>query len=468
MTMATLASSFLSLLIVLLSACLLIPEASAASMSPAEMQQRIEFLEKQVQSLKGLEKQIQALKRQLATSPRKSAQVRKKPVEAAGAVAAARHAAAVAQQQAAAAQAAAAAAQQSAAAARQKASEEETSLIKVGLHGVVATDFVGTDAKGKHSSFVAGKFLPIFLASYSDWLLLESHLEFVTTSLGETEASLEYAQLDLMATDWLTFVAGKFLSPIGQFQQALHPPWINKLPDRPAGFVEDGGDEPLTEVGVMVRGGFPIGPMKATYAVFGGNGPRLSDSGPALEGFGGDNNGDKSFGGRVSLFPIPHLEVGVSGMRSTIGGIPAMTGPVSSAEYHLIDVDAAYTNGPWDVRGELISAHLGSLVSAFDPSDPAPTAIPATDWFNWYLQAAYRLSGLTEDPILSRFEPVIRYGQLHVSGFDGFRENDEDRFSVGLDYWFAPSVVAKAAYENRDFLHKPTAHVFRLQFAYGF
>ena len=341
-------------------------------------------------------------------------------------------------------------------------------LIKFYIHGAVAADFIASDAKGSNSSFVGGKFLPIFLAQYSDWLLFEGHMEFTSTSEGDTETSLEYAQLDFLVNDHLTIVAGKFLSPIGQFQQAVHPPWINKLPDRPPGFVEDGGDEPLTDVGIMARGGFPIGRLKGTYAVYVGNGPRMSDAGPALEGFADDDNKDKAVGGRVSLFLLPHLEIGASGMRARISGMEAMAGTATQADYHLIGADFAFTQGNWDIRGEWIKSHLDSIMSALDPSDESPTAIPATTWRNWYVQAAYRMAGVTDNSILEKVEPVIRYSQFHIKGFDGFGEGAEDRFSAGLAYWLAPSIVAKAAYENRHHLDGPTNNVFHAQVALGF
>ena len=346
---------------------------------------------------------------------------------------------------------------------------DDDQLIKFSMVSTVVADFMASDKKGSHSSFVGGKFLPIFLASYSDWLLAESHLEFTTNSDGGTDVSLEYAQLDFLVNDWLTITAGKFLSPIGQFQQAQHPPWINKLPDRPVGFVEDGGDEPLSEVGIMARGGFPIGSTKATYAIFVGNGPRLEDAGPALEGYGGgDDNSDKAFGGRFSIFVIPHLEVGVSAMHARIKGNEAMGGTPTSADYDMFGADAAFTRGYWDIRGEYIHGHLDRIMTALDPADATPTAVPATTWNNFYVQAAYRLAGITKDPVIGNFEPVVRYSQMHVDGFDDYKEGVQDRWSFGLDYWFAPSVVAKIAYENRDMPMMPSVNVFRAQVAFGF
>ena len=102
------------------------------------------------------------------------------------------------------------------------ATEPDTRQIKFHVSGATVADFTANDSKTMpNSTFGGGKFLPIFLAQYQDWLLLEAHLEFTVNSEGETATSLEYAQLDANVADWLTFTGGKFLSPIGQFQQAL-------------------------------------------------------------------------------------------------------------------------------------------------------------------------------------------------------------------------------------------------------
>ncbi|HZD25897.1 MAG TPA: porin [Alphaproteobacteria bacterium] len=347
---------------------------------------------------------------------------------------------------------------------------EDNADLKWHLGGFTSVDYSAGDQNGDHNSFGAGHFNPIFLVDYKDLVSFEGELEIATTTDGDTETMLEFANTNLFATDWLTFTAGKFLSPIGDFQQHQHPSWINKLPDRPAGFVEDGGTEPLSEVGVMARGAVPVGDMTATYALYVGNGPRMADNadgGVSLEGFGGDDNRSKAWGGRLGLHPLPYVTVGVSGMASRIRGNEGSGGDVSSADYRLEDVDAAFTRGAWDVRGEYIHASLDSLQSALSPTT-APVTIPSSSWRAWFAQAAYRLSGLTSDPILGNVEPVVRYSQFHVSGLDDFKTTAEDRWTLGVNYWFAPSLVAKAAVEQRDFHNQSDEDLVRLQLAFGF
>ena len=362
--------------------------------------------------------------------------------------------------------------QQTAEQAKNDATEESTRNIKFLVTGYTTADFTGTHNHdgGGQTEFGAGSFNPIFIASYKDLVTAEAELELTVESTGETKTALEFGNISVNAADWMTLTAGRFLSPIGDFQQHQHPTWINKLPDRPAGFVEDGGVEHLSEVGLMARGAVPAGSMTADYALFVGNGPRLADDpaeGIRTEGYSSDDNDNKAIGGRIGLRPVPYVSVGVGGLHSQIKGHPGTGGVVTTANYNLWDVDAAYTKDYLNVRGEFIHAHLGSLNSAL-ADDQATQVIPASTWRAWYLQAAYRLAGISDNEIVGNFEPVVRYSQYHITGLDEFKELAENRWTVGLNYWFAPSIVTKAAYEHKNFKNSPDESVYRMQIAYGF
>lgn len=140
-----------------------------------------------------------------------------------------------------------------------------------------------TDAENDNSTFDVGHFAPIFHYQYKDILLLETEIAFgaETNEEGETETEteLEYLALDLFLNDYMTLVVGKFISPIGQFQQNLHPSWINKLPSAPIGFGAGHGGAsqatPIADVGAQMRGGFALKDTRFNYALVVGNGPPL-------------------------------------------------------------------------------------------------------------------------------------------------------------------------------------------------
>lgn len=124
--------------------------------------------------------------------------------------------------------------------------------------------------------------------------------------------------LNYFLNDDVTLFGEKFLSPIGYFRQNLHPSWINKFASEPPGFGHDGAT-PSSDVGAGARGGFHFGAMKAKYALYAGNGPRLElnaagDEIEAIEAEGATSNPARTLlvGGRFALQPLPSLEVGVS------------------------------------------------------------------------------------------------------------------------------------------------------------
>ena len=336
----------------------------------------------------------------------------------------------------------------------------ENADIKWRVTGSVVANYMNSDMKGAPNTYTGGSFMPIFLVRYKDLLELESHLEFANNG-SETESSLEYSQLDIFATDWATIVAGKFLSPMGQFQQSFHPPWINKLPDRPAGFAEDGGAEPLSDVGVQVRGAVGLTQNASiNYAVYSGNGPQLTSDGLSLEGFSQDNNSNKALGGRVGLRLLPYINVGMSGMEATVNGLDDAA---TSADYSMFGADFSVIAGALDVKGEVIDS---KLTSAYISNTQQ---VPETRWNLWYAQAAYRLSGITDNVIVGNVEPVIRYGRFRIKGgADDWHTNAERRTTVGVDYWFGPTMVAKLAAERRLYDNKPDINVYRVQVAFGF
>jgi len=426
--------SAIKLTIVALPALVLVQNVAQAQ-SVQALNRRLAAVEKKLKALKSLEKEFNTLKAQLK-------QARKE----------AREAKSQAQQ------------------AKRAAGDEATADIQWHLGGFATADFTRTfrTADGRRGSFGGVQFNPIFLINYKDLVFFEGELEIAGESDEHWNFGLEFANLNVNVTDWLTVTAGKFLSPIGSFQQHQHPSWINKLPFRPAGFVEDGGTEPLSEVGLMLRGAIRVDGMTVDYAIFVGNGPRIAEEGIVLEGFATDIDNNKAFGGRIAIHPVPYITIGFSGMAARIMGDGGTGGLVTRGTYSLIAVDAAFTKGNWDIRGEYIRAHLPRIWTALDPND-VTTMIPGTTWQAWYVQAAYRLAGITQNPILAKLEPVVRLSQYRVSGGPAeFKGLEESRLTAGVNYWIAPSAVVKVAFAYRDFKHRRNDKVFKVQLAFGF
>ena len=329
-------------------------------------------------------------------------------------------------------------------------------------------------------TFTSGKFNPAFHFQYKDLVLFESEFEVQTSATGETQVVIEYSQLDFFLNDNAVLVAGKFLSPVGQFQERLHPSWINKATNAPAGFGH-GGIQPISDVGLMLRGGVPLGEKLFTYSVAMGNGPRAGHDGVELEGYGRDDNSNKALSGRLAFFPFDDLEIGGSFLTAKIAPEAEEAGAddghgdeaeevvaeVAEGDYDLWGADMAFTKGNWDIRAEYLTADLKGLGGDDDhDEEPAPLS-----WTAWYAQAAYRLSGLTDSAFVDKLEPMVRYGRFTAEGDHELEDElNEKRFNVGLNYWASPSVVVKAGLEFRNYLAEERVDDTRLQFqmSYGF
>lgn len=332
---------------------------------------------------------------------------------------------------------------------------------------------------------------PIFHFNYEDWMMFETEFEVLNTDDGGTEFALEYASLDIFLNDYVTLVAGKFLSPLGQFRQNIHPSWINKMVETPAGFGH-GGAVPLSETGLQLRGGFPINDMRANYAVYVGNGPTLGaaveeedgDFELAIEeieseGSTGNSDGKSVMGGRFGLIPIEGLEIGLSLAKGQATVTKAFSGghdgpalEIANSQkfdYQFNGADFRYGIGHFELRGEYANTEIAGGaggVQFHDDDLPDGYMGPASfddvetgEWVAWYLQGSYRLK---DQPI----ELVVRSSELETPHVD----ENYSQYTLGINYLFAPSVIAKFNFEKRDpqSAALEEQNTLRLQLSYGF
>ena len=323
------------------------------------------------------------------------------------------------------------------------------------LSGYASADYVSVE--NGPSAFVAN-FNPMFHFLYENKILWEAELEVVVEENGETEIGLEYTTVDWFLNDNLTLIAGKFLSPIGNFRQNLHPSWINKLPSAPPGFGHDGA-APISEVGVQLRGVAPMGNSRLNYAFFLGNGPKIEGEDGEIhaieaEGFASDPDDEKVFGGRVAFLPIPSLELAVSGATGDAAvveddGIDVEGDPKRG--YQVLGFDASYQWKNLDLRGEYVKQEV----------DPNPLSIAPEGgvWETWYAQAAYKFAD-------GKWEGVARYTDFQSPHAD----DTQEQLALGINYLITPSAFLKFGYESNKGEPGEITDADRwiLQIAYGY
>jgi len=312
---------------------------------------------------------------------------------------------------------------------------------------------------------------PVFLWRIGDRLLFESELEFeleTEDDEGVTHVALEYANMSYLLNDYVTVGAGKFLTPFGIFGERLHPAWINKLPDAPLPFGHD-GIAPMSEIGFFVRGGVPLGKAKGNYAFYLSNGPMLETEGHHVGNlnFGNfeDGNAGKAVGGRIGFLPIPEVEIGYSFQFAQVD--PA---GFEDVDAFLQAVDVSYVKecdwlgGTIDLRFEWVFSDVEDAVLEDEAGDPL---IFVNERNAGYAQVAYRPTQHNNE-FINSLEGVFRFDWADQP--EGLEESyDEQRYTVGVNYWLNSSTVIKAAYrfDDRD-NGAEDVNAFLLQAAMGF
>jgi hypothetical protein len=319
--------------------------------------------------------------------------------------------------------------------------------------------------------FYFGEFTPDFLLKLNDWIFLEAEIGIGAD--GSVSAG-SFAQADFFITDWLTVVAGRFVAPIGWFNERLNNPWINKLPgDAPGSgpLLWQQVLPPVALLGVMAQGAFYLcgSPLKMEYNAYVSNGLNLTPATPGsptlselanLENMTNTfsfNTNQKAIGGRLGLWwPQKGLAGGVSGLCNGdyLGGF--------EDSIALWAVDLNYHRGNWDVRLEygMTCQHAQS----FQPDNIRRNG--------FYGQVAYRPWDLPPG-ILQQLEFVYRYSYVDFHGIDP-NALDLTTFSTpidvpirrqqnefGINYYFYPRMVLKVAYQIND---EPNHHLHDNQF----
>jgi len=313
---------------------------------------------------------------------------------------------------------------------------------------------------------------PILLWKPSEKIFVEAELETELEG-NETVINLEYANVSYFLNKYITFRAGKFLSPYGIFQDRLHPAWINKLPTAPPGYGHDGVG-PSAELGFDVRGGIPLGSAKMNYSIYVSNGPVLNTGidEPGEEGMlsyenADDNNNNKTFGGRIGFLPFSNssLEIGGSWQLAKPGDIGSVYENLQTQQYAL---DLTYVKqldfikGLVDVKAQWNWVNVDKA-DYKDPDDPTGVATYTFDnkRNSVFAQAAYRPS-MSPNKFIKKTELVFRYAGLNPPS--GSKEPDKiKQYTYGLNYWINWRTAVKLAYQSQE-----NNNAFLVQFAVGF
>jgi hypothetical protein len=329
--------------------------------------------------------------------------------------------------------------------------------------------FTGMEFEGsEESTFGETSFNPIFLWKFSDKIFFESELEIEIED--EVEFGFEYANVNYILNKYMTFTAGKFLTPFGTFQERLHPAWINKVVEKPLGF--GGGGMPGTEVGFELRGGLPMGSAKMNYALYVSNGPLLETEGITAgkleyENF-ADNNKNKAFGGRIGILPIPNssLEIGGSFQTANVGDQDSKYQDVNAK---LFALDFSYVKSVPGLKGLIDLKGQWNNVAVDEISYELPDGNDYTfdnTHSAFYGQLAFRPQ-LVKNKFLKKLEFVGRYSEFKKPDESLWEEN-EKWVTLGLNYWTSWRTVIKLNYQIETPEDEDSINVFLIRIVTGF
>jgi len=295
---------------------------------------------------------------------------------------------------------------------------------------------VGFFSSPNHTSTLQPVLSPLLAAPLGSHLLVESRGTLSGTFSSQTGAngpyheqfvaSLNYLQLDYIATSKLTIVGGKFLTPFGTYNERLTPIWLPNLANAPLilgiGITPSGYNN-----GGQVRGVlFSNDKVQLNYVAYGS----------------GSSNLHEFASGRVAGYqlavylPTHRLEVGTSYQRLLQGT------HVNASGVHVWWL-------PYRVPLEVRSEYAHGARSQ-----------------GYWIEAAYRLSQWHgPDSLVGRLEPVFRMQQTF--GSDGVPAVNKQEADFGLDYHL-PNVVRLNTSYGRSFASTGNANIWNFSLTYRF
>jgi hypothetical protein len=305
-------------------------------------------------------------------------------------------------------------------------------------HGAALGGYIDLEllADENGSTFDQHRFVPFIYAQVSDRVSVASEIEFehggAVAGDEETdgEIKVEFAHVDLSASDWLNFRAGVLLTPLGRFN-LVHDSPANDLTDRPLVSTQI-IPTTLSESGFGIFGTtYPSESSVVTYEAYlvnGFNEGILESTGVdefdvrIREGRGSakrDNNNNRALVGRIGFSPSLGVDVGASVHHGRYTDADQPSENLTIAAF-----DGITSFGPLELQGEFAVATIGV------PEEVSPESMKQN---GFYAQGSYHfLPGAVHGLPNSVFTGIVRFDQVD---FDTNDEGERDRrLTVGLNF----------------------------------
>ena len=228
-------------------------------------------------------------------------------------------------------------------------------------------------------------------------------LIFETGPDGTVGTDLERFQIGYQFSDRATVWAGRFHTPYGYINTALHHGvWLADALRRPkfVNFEDKGGVMPAHTVGIWITGSQRFGENKLLYDLYAGNAQKIVGGVVDMQN-GGNDHGAAIVGARVSyqFGGLDGLMIGINGFTDKVNSDHLLDGMVVATRVNMIGAYAAYDTDSWE-----------HIMEAYLFRDTNLAAFPGSHNSNaWFAQFGYRASwGL----------PYIRYERASLDQND--------------------------------------------------
>jgi hypothetical protein len=280
---------------------------------------------------------------------------------------------------------------------------------------------------------------PVLTVPIGSRWLIESRAYFVedihpTNGNGPYEGqffnTLEYGQVDFLATRWLTITAGRYLTPFNMYNERLAPIWIEKFQDAP--IIYPIGTTQGYSDGGMLRGSLISNDdYQITYVAYFSTLSTINKL-----------NSQRSAGGRTSIFfPRQRLEIGASYARL-----------LQNEEMNFEGVFFSWLPNPvpLDIKAEYAHSPRGQ---------------------GYWLQGTYRLAKTNGMPRgwgrIEALGRVQQFQRLQAGSGDGLPGVNTQRVDAGAQYHF-PHEVRFTATWGRQFTTTSGRNLWEFQLTYRF
>jgi hypothetical protein len=212
-----------------------------------------------------------------------------------------------------------------------------------------------------------------------------TELIFETGPDGMVGTDLERFQIGYQFSDRATVWAGRFHTPYGYVNTALHHGvWLADALRRPkfVNFEDKGGNLPAHTVGLWITGSERLGEGKVLYDFYAGNGQKIIGGIVDMQN-GGTDHGAVIAGSRLSYQfagAADGLTAGVNGFIDKVNSDHTLNDMVVTTRLDMVGAYAAYDTDDWEHIAEVYFFH-----------DQNPTISPSYhNSHAWFAQLAYR------------------------------------------------------------------------------